>query len=193
MAAALNPGIGPIWPISVETYHEMAEKGILHSGDPVELLEGIIVQKPVKGPPHVFSNRAARLALERMIPAGWFVRVQDPITLATSEPEPDIAVIRGDPRDYLKRHPGPDEIGLVMEIADSSLERDSILKKRVYAAAGISYYWLLNLKARWLEVYSVPQGNEYTRREIHRPEQTVDVVLDGKIVGAVRVVDLLPE
>ena len=59
MAAALNPGIGPIWPISVETYHERAEKGILHSGDPVELLEGIIVQKPVKGP-RMFSPIAQR-------------------------------------------------------------------------------------------------------------------------------------
>jgi Uma2 family endonuclease len=193
MAAALNPGIGPIWPISVETYHEMADKGILHSGDPVELLEGIIVQKPVKGPPHVFSNRAARLVLESVIPTEWFVRVQDPITLATSEPEPDIAVIRGDPRDYLKRHPGPEEVALVMEIADSSLERDSILKKRIYASAGILYYWLLNLKTRSLEVYSIPQGNEYMQRAVYKSQQTVDVVLDGKTVGAVRVADLLPE
>jgi Uma2 family endonuclease len=128
-----------------------------------------------------------------VIPSGWFVRVQDSITLATSEPEPDIAVVRGDPRDYLKRHPGPDEIGLVMEIADSSLEWDSILKKCVYAAAGIPYYWLLNVKTRSLEVYSVPQANEYTRREVYEPEQTADVVLDGKTVGAVLVDDLLPD
>lgn len=193
MAAALNPGIGPIWPISVETYHEMADKGILHSGDPVELLEGIIVQKPVKGPPHVFSNGAARVTLDRVLPHGWFVNVQDPITLAASEPEPDITVIRGDRRDYLKRHPGPAEVGLVMEIADSSLERDSILKKRIYASAGIPYYWLLNLKTRSLEVYSVPQGNEYVQRAVVRSEQTADVVLDGNTVGAVRVADLLPE
>ena len=74
-----------------------------------------------------------------------------------------------------------------MEIADTSLERDSIRKKRIYAAAGIPYDWLLNLKTRSLEVYSVPQGNEYTRRGVYGPEQTVDVVLDGKTVGAVRV------
>jgi Uma2 family endonuclease len=68
-----------------------------------------------------------------------------------------------------------------MEIADTSLEWDSILKKRLYAAAGIPCYWLLNLKTRSLEVYSVPQGNEYTRRGVHGPEQTVEVVLDGKL------------
>jgi len=80
-----------------------------------------------------------------------------------------------------------------MEIADTSLERDSIRKKRIYAAAGIPYDWLLNLKTRSLEVYSVPQGNEYTRRGVHGPDQTVKVVLDGKTVGAVRVGDLLPD
>jgi len=70
----------------------------------------------------------------------------------------------GDTRNYADRRPGPAEVGLVMEIADTSLERDSIRNKRIYAAAGIPYDWLLNLKTRSLEVYSVPQGNEYTRR-----------------------------
>jgi Uma2 family endonuclease len=123
--------------------------------------------------------------LERVIPLGWYVDAQMPITLAASEPEPDIAVIRGNTRDYLQRHPGPAEVGLVMEIADSSFERDSILKKRIYASAGIPYYWLLNLKTRSLEVYSVPQGNEYMQRAVYKSQQTVDVVLDGKTVGAV--------
>lgn len=192
MAAALNPGIAPIWPITVETYHEMADKGILHSGDRVELLEGIIVEKPQVNPPHRISTHVSRQALERVVPDGWYVDSQMPITLSRSEPEPDVSVIRGDTHNYADRHPGPAEVGLVMEIADTSFERDSILKKRIYAAAGIPYYWLLNLKTRSLEVYSVPQGNEYTQRAVHKPEQAVDVVLDGKTVGTVRVGDLLP-
>src|SRR5215831_17843255 len=114
MATAPTAGLAPIWPISVEVYHAMAERGILQSGDPVELLEGIIVQKPLKKPPHCFSSLAARQELERVIPGGWYVVEQAPITLSRSEPEPDVSVIRGRPRDYLKRHPGPAEVGLVM-------------------------------------------------------------------------------
>jgi len=94
MAAALNPGIGPIWPISVEAYHEMAEKGILRSGDRVELLEGIIVEKPLVNPPHRISTHISRQALERVVPDGWYVDSQMPITLSRSELEPDVSVVR---------------------------------------------------------------------------------------------------
>ena len=170
----------------------MAERGILQSGDPVELLEGIIVQKPLKNPPHRFSNRAASQALEKVIPRGWYVDFQAPITLSRSEPEPDVVIVRGTSRKFLKRHPGPAEVGLVVEVSDKSLERDRVLKKRIYAEAGLPWYWLLNLKSRVLEVYSEPKGSDYTLHESFRPRQTVNVVLDGKIAGAVRVSELLP-
>ncbi|MBV9396680.1 MAG: Uma2 family endonuclease, partial [Bryobacterales bacterium] len=111
----------PLWPVTVDVYHAMAERGILHSGDPVELLEGVIVQKPVKNPPHSTANEVARHTLEGVLPAGWIVRAQNPITLATSEPEPDLTVIRGSLRRYRTRHPGPREVGLVMEISGTSL------------------------------------------------------------------------
>jgi Uma2 family endonuclease len=67
-----------------------------------------------------------------------------------------------------------------------------MLKKRIYAQAGVPYYWLLNLKRRTLEVYSQPKGSEYTKHSIFKPRQTVDLVLDGKGAGPVRVSDLLP-
>jgi Uma2 family endonuclease len=79
-----------------------------------------------------------------------------------------------------------------MEIADTSIARDSIVKKRIYASAGIPYYWLLNLKTSSLEVYSAPRGKEYTRREVYNSQQSVDLVLDGKVAGTIRVRDLLP-
>jgi Uma2 family endonuclease len=192
MAAAPNPGIGPVWPVSVKTYHAMLDKGILNSGDRVELLDGIIVEKPVVNPPHRISTRLARQALDRVVPPGWYVDEQKPITLHTSEPEPDIAVIRGNTRDYFDRHPGAGDVGLAMEIADSSLDRDRIFKKRIYAAAGIPYYWLLNLNTRSLEVYSEPMDGEYTRRIVYKSSSSVEVLLDGKIAGTVRVRDLLP-
>jgi hypothetical protein len=106
MATAFHAGFAPIWPISVAAYHDMIDKGILKSDDPVELLEGVIVQKMGKNPPHRIATRATRLALERSIPTGWYVDTQEPITTDSSEPEPDVAVLRGDSRDYPDRHPG---------------------------------------------------------------------------------------
>jgi hypothetical protein len=106
MATAFHAGFAPIWPISVAAYHDMIDKGILKSDDPVELLEGVIVQKMGKNPPHRIATRATCLALERSIPTGWYVDTQEPITTDSSEPEPDVAVLRGDSRDYPDRHPG---------------------------------------------------------------------------------------
>src|SRR5437660_1033177 len=96
----------PIWRLSVEQYHRMIETGILTEDDPVELLDGWLVQKARKKPPHSQATRLTRTALARLIPPGWFVDSQEPITTASSEPEPDVLVIRGDLSQYRERHPG---------------------------------------------------------------------------------------
>lgn len=96
-----------IWRMGVEQYHAMIRSGILIDDDPVELLEGWLVFKSPKNPPHRAATRLICEALESIIPTGWYVDSQEPITLADSEPEPDVAMIRGDTRRYLDRHPGP--------------------------------------------------------------------------------------
>src|SRR5437762_2251497 len=83
----------PVWRLSVEQYHEMARVGILQSGDPVELLEGILVAKMTKYPPHTLSTQLTREAFQQILLAGWFVNDQEPITTLDSEPEPDVVVI----------------------------------------------------------------------------------------------------
>ena len=190
--AALHSGIGPLWHVPVERYHTLIDRGILGPGDRVELLEGIIVQKVSKNPPHRIATRLSRLALERVIPPNWYVDAQEPITLQASEPEPDIAVIRGDTRMYARRHPGLGDIGLVVEVADTTMDRDRIVKKRIYAAAGIPFYWLLDLNSRKLETYSEPKGSEYASATEHAAHESVTVILDGVTVGSVAVSDLLP-
>ena len=190
--AALPAGIAPLWHVTVEQYHTMIERGILGPDDRVELLEGVIVQKMSKNPSHRIATRVSRLALERVIPSNWYVEAQEPITLQASEPEPDIAVIRGDTRMYPRRHPGIGDIGLVVEVSDSTLDRDRIMKKRIYATAGIPFYWLLDLNRRKLEVYSEPRASEYAQTAEYAEHDTIPVILDGVPAGTVRVSDLLP-
>src|SRR4051812_36814523 len=133
-----------VWRLSVDQYHAMIRAGILTEDDPAELLEGVLVQKMPKNPAHVLAKLLLVEALRKILPAGWFVNDQDPVTTRDSEPEPDVAVSRGSPRDYPTRHPGPKDTPLVVEIADSSLRRDRGLKKRLYARARIPEYWIVN-------------------------------------------------
>src|SRR5438876_10016866 len=100
----------PIYRLSVAQYHAMTEHGILDEDTPVELLEGWLVRKMTKHRPHSISVHQTRRALERLLRPGWYVSIQDPITTTDSEPEPDLAVIRGDPRDYPDTHPGPSDV-----------------------------------------------------------------------------------
>ena len=130
------------------------------------------------------------------MPAGWYVDTQEPVTTTDSEPEPDVAVVRGDLDDYLDRHPGPHEVALVVEVADSTLRRDRGTKKRLYARAGIPVYWIANLIESRFEVYTDPTGPaeqpDYRQQQEYGPADEIPVVLVEKEVGRLVVRDLLP-
>jgi len=185
----------PIYRLTVEQYHEMIESGILTEDDPVELLEGWLVTKMPKNRRHSLSTRFTREALESIIPQGWYVDSQEPITTLDSEPEPDVIVVRGNPRDYAERHPAPADVALVVEVADATLRRDRTLKLRIYASAGIPVYWILNLPDQQLETYGNPTGEgaraHYTQQAIYRMTDTVPVVIDGQEVGQLAVQALI--
>jgi len=186
----------PIYRLSVAQYHAMAEHGILTEDDPVELLEGWLVQKMTKHRPHARCTRRTRRALDQLVPTGWYVETQEPVTTTDSEPEPDVAVVRGDDDDYLDRHPGPHDVALVIEVADSTLRRDRTTKKRLYARAGIPVYWIANLIESRFEAYTEPSGAarqpDYRQRQEYGPDDEIPVVLDGVEVGRLLVRDLLP-
>jgi Uma2 family endonuclease len=185
-----------LWRLTVPQYHQMARTGILTDDDPVELLEGCLVTKMAKNPAHRLATRLVRTALESAVPEGWFVEAQEPITLETSEPEPDVFVARGEPRDYAHRHPGPEEIALVVEVADTTLERDRRLKGRIYARAGIAEYWILNLSDRRLERYLEPvasaEGWRYQSRTDFGAEESVPFRMPGAEVSSLSLERLLP-
>jgi Putative restriction endonuclease len=186
----------PIYRLSVEQYHAMAAAGILSEDDPVELLEDWLVQKMTKNPPHVVATGLVRRALEQLLPSGWYIAVQDPISVADSDPEPALAVVRGDVRDYLDRHPGPKDVALVVEVAETSLKQDRELKQRLYARASITVYWIVNLVEQQIEVYSDPTGPvvepTYGQRHDYGAADTIPVVIGGNEVGGLPVRELLP-
>lgn len=185
-----------IWRLSVDQYDAMIQAGILTDDDPVELLDGWLALKTPKTPPHRVVTPLIRQALERLVPVGWYVNTQEPITMADSEPEPDVAVIRGGPRNYLDRHSGPQDIALVVEVADPALPRDREWKKRLYAQAEIPIYWIANLLDNQFEVYPDPSGPaeepDYRQRHDYGLSDAVPVVIEGVEVARLAVRELLP-
>lgn len=149
-----------------------------------------------KNPPHRVATKLTRNALEKIVSEGWYVDAQEPITFEDSEPEPDVVIIRGNTRDYLERHPGAIEVALVVEIADSTLERDRTIKKRLYTRSMILIYWIINLSERQLEVYTNPVSlidePTYQQRQDYQLSDRVPVIIEGDEIGFLVVQDLLP-
>lgn len=181
---------------TVAEYHWLTKQGFLTEDDNVELLEGYLVQKMPKNPPHACALDLANDQFNGLKPAGWRLRIQDPITLDESEPEPDLVLARGLPRAYGARHPHPADIGLVIEVADSSLASDRSDKTRIYGRAGIVCYWIVNVQDGQIEVYTSPTGPAvdpgYVQRQDFLPGDAVPFVLDGTLIANIPVQDLLP-
>ena len=158
----------------------------------VELIDGLLVKKMVQKPPHVVTCELVGDAIRGKTPAGWHVREAKPLRVPTrSEPEPDFAPVRGKARDFVDRHPDAADAALVVEVADSSLAKDR-RRRRTYGPAGIPVYWIVNLISRQVEVYARPKGNGYELRTVFKAGQELPLVIDGTVVGAVAVADMLP-
>jgi Uma2 family endonuclease len=186
----------PVRRFTVDEYHRMIEAGVFVDDERFELLEGWIVPKMVRNPPHDVAIELTHEALRGLVPEGWRVRNQSATTTADSEPEPDLIVVRGVPRDYLDHHPGPRETALVIEVADSSLARDRGIKRRLYARAGYPVYWVINLGAALIEVHTDPTGPDanptYRLVQEFGVDDSVPLVIEGREVGRLAVRDLLP-
>lgn len=186
----------PIWRLSVLQYEELLEIGVLQSGDKCELIDGLLVRRMTTNTGHVISSYRVRTIVERLLPPGWHLQIQCPILLDEAEPEPDAAAIRGRAEDYLRDHPGPADVAVAIEVSDSSLRFDQIKKLGTYARNQIREYWIVNLIDRRLEVYRQPTGAvknpTYRERIVLGENDQVQLVIDQKLVGAIRVIDLLP-
>jgi Uma2 family endonuclease len=150
----------------VEDYYRMAETGILAPDARVELINGEILDMPPIGPPHASVVTLLHARLIRAAGDSAIVRSQNPVRLDRyNEPEPDIALVRPRTGHYRDRHPGPADILLLVEVAESSLRYDRDLKIPLYARFGIPEVWLLDLTAKTLTRFSHPDDSGYVQFE----------------------------
>jgi Uma2 family endonuclease len=170
-------------------YERMAETGVFAPDARLELIDGEVIGMPPQSTRHYSAILLVQEALRAAFGSGYHVRTQGPLAIdGQSEPEPDIAIVKGTVRDHVSTHPRT--AALIVEIADTSLGFDRLTKKRLYARNGIPEYWILDLNAAALEVYRDPRGDDFSSK------QTIG--RDGSIAplsvpqAVVPIVDLLP-
>jgi len=189
----------PVARFSVEQYHRMIESGAFGEDDRLELVDGWVVRKIAIGPGHEFSTGQLGALLQELLPPDMHLRIQAPLTLEDSEPEPDLAIVRGSRGDYRDHHPDASDVALVVEVSDTSLTTDR-LKGRTYARAGIPEYWIVNLVDRRVGVYrhaagstrSTPQAESYTHCDTFSVDQSAPVSVARDAGTQISVREILP-
>ena len=160
---------------NVTEYYRMAEAGILKPEDRVELIEGEVIKMSPIGSPHAACVSRLVRFLANAIGETAILSVQNPVRLDDfSEPVPDLALLKPRKDYYAARHPVPADVLLVIEVADTSLLKDRNIKVPLYARAGISEIWLVNIPKQVVEVYSESQNGKYRKCQKNKRGETVE-------------------
>ena len=172
---------------SIDEYHKLVDLGFFTENDRIELIRGEIIDMAPKRTPHSVCNSLLWQQLYESIGKQAEIRVQEPIILSSnSEPEPDLVIAKKKPDNYLSAHPTVEDIILVIEISDSTLQYDRETKLSLYAEVGINNYWIFNLVDNRLESYSQPfadtQGkSDYRTKNIFLPNEKIVVPSFDKV------------
>ena len=177
-------------------YDKLVEGSFFTRADRIELIDGHLIVAEPQSAYHYTALRLVARALTQAFGRGWDVRMEAPIALdETSEPEPDVAVVRGELLDHMHQHPA-DPV-LVVEVALTSMTLDRRYKSSLYARAGRPEYWILNLVTRTLDVRrepapvaTAPYGWDYRAVEILRPSDAVTPLAAPE--ASIAVADLIP-
>lgn len=150
---------------TVTDYHKMYASGIISEDDQLELIEGEIVQMPPIGSEHASCVSRLNRFFSQAVGPDAIVRIQDPVRLSElSEPEPDVVLAKPRPDFYRNAHPGPEDVLLIVEVADTSGDYDRQVKLPLYARAGIPEVWLVDVKAEVVEVYRGPSPHGFAEQ-----------------------------
>ncbi len=185
----------PLRRFTVAENHALGDAGVLGENDRVELLDGVLVMMSSISPPHAYVVSVTHDELSSRVPERTYVRIQQPVTLSTSEPQPDLAIVKGSNSTYRTRHPGPSDILILIEVADATSRTDR-MKAHIYAAAQIPEYWIIDLADRSIETLSDPRSPrgtstaQYATKRILKSRDDVTVSI-AKKKFSVRVKSLL--
>ncbi|PSN11112.1 hypothetical protein C7293_25540 [filamentous cyanobacterium CCT1] len=170
---------------SVNDYHRMIQAGILQARR-VELLRGEIIEMSPETPIHYTTAKQGAKYLETLLAGKAEVRFNGPITLADSEPEPDIAIVRLPESTYRDRHPHPKDIFWLVEVAQTSLKQDLNVKAAIYAAAAISEYWVVSLATMQVTIFKQPVAGQYTQQMTVQDGNITPLAFDNVAVSVKR-------
>lgn len=170
---------------SVDDYHRMIQAGILQARR-VELLRGEIVEMSPETPLHYTTAKQGAKYLETLLSGKAEVRFNGPITLADSEPEPDIAIVRLPESTYRDRHPHPEDIYWLIEVANTSLKQDLDVKAAIYATAGIPEYWVVNLVTMQITIFRQPVAGQYRQQTTVQDGSITPLAFDNIAVSVKR-------
>lgn len=174
---------------TVSEFHQMAAAGIIEEDAHVELLHGQIVHRSPVGKFHAACVSFMNDWLTQQLRSDFIIRVQDPIKMDDhSEPEPDIAVVKRRADFYASHLPGPDDIELLIEVADSSLQKDQEIKAPLYANFGIKEFWLVDLSKQALHYYTQPMRGTYQQRRTFQ----LDDQFEHPLLGTIAISKLFP-
>jgi Putative restriction endonuclease len=182
--------------LTVRQFEKMIDAGIFRDEDHVELLGGLLVDKMVKKDPHNFTIDMLGAMLDRILAPFWIARQEKSAVLGVFwRPEPDIAIARGPRERYRAKGPRSADLGMLIEVADSSYAKDRGPKWRKYAASGVSIYWIVNLPLRQIEVYADPFGRGksagYREMKTYGVDDEVPLILEGHEFGRIKVSDII--
>lgn len=175
---------------TVRDYHQLVEAGHFTRADRIELINGELTLMPPIGPEHSYHTRRITNVLPDELPPGVLLQMNEPITIPDhSEPQPDAAIVKARADGYRKAHPGPKDVLLIIEVADSSVEFDMQVKSRLYARAGIPEYWVVDVKECCVHVHTNPAQRGYKTIQVHAKG---DAIKSRAVSGlAVKASDLL--
>jgi Uma2 family endonuclease len=160
---------------TLEQYHRLGETGFLTEDDRVELIDGEIIEMSPVGRAHNACINRSNRKLIRMLGDRAIVSVQNSIIIQESEPLPDIAVLLPNPTDYADRLATPEDILLIIEISDSSLEYDQSIKAPRYAKAGIQELWIVDLNDELVWVYRHPSNSKYLDIKAYKQKEILTI------------------
>ncbi|MCB0560788.1 MAG: Uma2 family endonuclease [Lewinellaceae bacterium] len=174
---------------TVEEYHRMGEAGVLDEAR-VELIDGEIYNMSPINSPHSGTVKWLNRLLNRLLGDEFIISIQDPITLnSLSEPEPDVAILKMREDFYTDSHPQPEDVLLLIEVADTSLEKDKRVKLPNYAQAGISEVWIMDINEQCIEVYTHPWEDTYRNKSTY----LINEVMETTLLGGRAVKDIFPQ